>query len=128
MGKLLVTIGVVFTFILNLLSLSSCKNNQVYWKEGPYVVTDNSVIPNCRTLYHVDHGRLDHVKRIGSNERYIIIETDEVNSEYWFIDKTKDRHLMNAHEIVEGPYDIGAFNAIKIQKGVAKLDFKEEFE
>lgn len=101
--------------------------DNVYWKEGDYIITSNPVIPDCKSLYNIDHGRVDFVTKIGANENFIIIESKDQILEYWIINKTKDNQLKNPNEIVEGPFDSKEFIKIKAQKRISSLKFEEVF-
>ena len=99
----------------------------VFWKDGNYEISNDPVMPDCKSLYYTHHGRVSCVSKIGSNEKYIIVQSNEPNRKYWFINKAKDDYLLNDFEIVEGPYDLQTFNKLKIKKGIANLNFEEEF-
>ena len=101
--------------------------NGIYWKDGDYAVFEHPAEPDCKILCNRDHGRVNCVTKIGSNENYIIVESRGPNEKYWFIEKSRDDHLMNDFEIVEGPYDLQTFNEHKIQKGITNLNFDKEF-
>lgn len=101
--------------------------DNVYWKDGVYVIKDNPVISNCKSLYNIDHGRVDFVTKIGANENFIIIESKDQILEYWIINKTKDNQLKNPNEKVEGPFDSKEFIKIKAQNGISTLKFEKDF-
>lgn len=119
--------------------LSSCVDlgSRNVWKDGKFYVTDNPADPNCLTLYlEIDensgHGRVDYVKKIGSNKDYIIVfsQYNSGNSieEYWILDKKKDNHFLNSEEIMEAPLTKNEFERKKKLLGISDIEFEDEFD
>jgi hypothetical protein len=117
------------------LTLSGCFDilERTYWSDDNYVVWDNPGNPSCKTLYYdlngAGHGRANYVSQIGSNESFIIVETTKNGEkEYWILNKKEDEPLLNANEIMEGPFDLKMFHVRKEQLEISNLQFDERFE
>lgn len=72
--------------VLICLCLSSCVDlfERTYWSDDNYEVVDNSGDSSFKTLYYkLDNGggigRVDFIKKIGSDENFIILESANVN-------------------------------------------------
>jgi len=123
--------------ILLLVSLTSCLDRgRTYWSEDNYEVQDNPGEP-CKTLYYeledgAGIGRVDYVTKIGSNDRFLIIESiitsKNEKAQYWIIDKMKDKPTFNGGEIREGPLSLDSFKDRKKQLGIEGLTFEKEFD
>ena len=98
--------------ILLFIFLSGCSEK---WKDDKYSVSISPEDPSRLTLYisheTIQHGRIEWVKKIGSNSSYIIAE--DTNGKYWIIDKLKDQVNLNADEIVIGPLLLKEFEESK---------------
>lgn len=92
-------------FLLLIIALTGCFDIFTSTKKipGPYYLS-KSEIGSHWTLYYdlggAGHGRIDTVNKIGWTDNYIFAEN---NGSYYFLDKTKDKGLLNANEIVVGP-------------------------
>lgn len=124
------------TFFL-LFSLTSCLDwGRTYWSEDNYEVQDNPGIA-CKTLYYElgdgsGIGRVDYVSKIGSNDRFLIIESLDTSKngkvQYWIIDKKKDKPTFNGDEITDGPLSLDSFKTRKKQLGIESQTFEKEFD
>ena len=118
--------------------LTSCSDiiERTYWSDGNYVVWDDAANPSCKTLnYDINgsgHGRVECVTQIGSNERFIVVESiDDLKynkKEYWILDKKKDNPLLNSNEIMEGPFTQAQFNKRKRELGISNIEFEKEIK
>ncbi len=123
--------------ILTFFSLTSCLDwGRTYWSEDNYKVRNNPGEPS-KTLYYelgdgAGIGRVNYITKIGSNERFLIIESFDTSKnekcQYWIIDKKKDKPTFNGDEIREGPLSLGSFKARKKELGIGELTFEKEFD
>jgi len=122
-----------FIFILSII-LTSCFDlyEPIYWRDGKYSVSTSPSGPSCKDL-NIDitddgdeHGRVECVAKIGSNDKFIIVQS--TGDQYWIIDRIKDNPLLNANEIVQGPFNLNDFKNVKNKLGIRELDFSKEFE
>ena len=94
---------------------------------GPYYLS-KSETGIYWTLYYdlngAGHGRIDTVDKIGWTDNYIFAEND---SNYYFLDKTKDEGGLNANEIVIGPFRqdkfISMLDSLKIKGFIFQIRF-----
>lgn len=87
---------------------------------GPYYLSGDDT--NWSLYYDLDGagiGRIDSINRIGWTDKYIFAEN---NSNYFFLDKTKDNQYFNANDIVKGPFDYATFH--KMLDSLKISDFK----
>ena len=115
---------------LLIFTLSSCGDIFTPTKkiDGPYYLSE-SEDGNYWTLYYQlddssGHGRVDSVHKIGWTDNFIFVEN---NNRYYFIDKEKDQGLLNADEIVIGPFGHNQFvqmlDSLKLQNFSFQLSF-----
>ena len=76
-------------------------------------------------LGNAGHGRMDSVGKIGWTDKYIFAES---NSNYYFLDKTKDEGLLNANEIVVGPFGRREFEEMLDSLKIEDFEFEIEFD
>src|ERR1700758_4482744 len=95
-------------FILTFaLTLTSCFDlyEPTYWRDGKYSISTSATEPSCKDLdVDVDDdggaiGRVDCVTKIGSNDKFIIVQS--AGDKYWVVDRLKDNKFLNANEIVQ---------------------------
>lgn len=121
------------------MTLSGCFDifERTYWSNGDYSIWSNPGNISSKTLYYdlesgSGHGRVNYVSQIGSNDRYIVVESSnpelENEKQYWILDKSKDEPLFNADEIIEGPFDLKNFQLRKIELKINNLDFDKKIE
>lgn len=118
--------------------LTGCSDiiERTYWSDGNYVVWDDASIPSCKTLNYnmngVGHGRVKCVTQIGSNERFIVVQSINTlknnQKEYWILEKKKDGPLLNSNEIMEGPFTMILFNKRKSELGISDLYFDKKIK
>ena len=101
------------------------------WEDGPYYVTDEAA--GCPSLYieinsGAGHGRVSCLTAIGSNQTHIIAKTSEGMTQYWILDKRKDRPALNSDEIVEGPYSYNEFVNRKKKLKIKQLKFTHRWK
>ncbi len=122
--------------IILCLVISACDLfSSTYWEEDNYYIQNDSGSAFGKSLYYDlgdgnGIGRVEFVTKIGSGEKYLIIESQqktENKKDYWILDKTKDHRLFNASEIVEGPYTESDFLNKKSEYGIENLKFTQEF-
>jgi hypothetical protein len=108
---------------------------RTYWSDDHYSVWDNPGNISSKTLYYVldtgsGHGRVNYVSQIGSNKRYIVVEStkSKQEKEYWILDKSKDEPLLNADEIIEGPFNLTNFQLRKIELKINNLNFEKKIK
>jgi hypothetical protein len=99
------------------------------WVDANYYVADSPSEPSNKTLYIANnaggHGRIEWVKRIGRNQMFIIAESED--GLFWILDKTKDNELLNADQIVIGPFSKTEFQQKKIEMKISNLEFTDNF-
>ena len=128
MKKKRVIIGLIFSVLF----VSYILFNTPYWSDGEYKVIDHGGAEWIKTLYLENHGRVDYVSSIGSNDKYIIVKS--INSDknyltaYWIIDKSKDNLFLNSDEIVEGPLNLNEFVTQKEKYNISQLEFEKNWE
>jgi hypothetical protein len=124
---------------INSLVLTGCFDliEWKYWSDENYSVTINPGTASSKTLYYdLENnnaiGRVDFVKRIGSNKKYIIVESTKSEKDntiqYCILNKEKDSKYLNGDEIMEGPYSLLNFNKKKKELGISQLYFTNEFK
>ena len=124
--------NIILGLFFSILFVSYIIFNSPYWSDGEYNVTDNGGAAWIKTLYLENHGRVDYVSSIASNDKYIIVKS--INSDknnltaYWIIDKSKDNVFLNSNEIVEGPLNQNQFITQKEKYGISQLEFEENWE
>ena len=110
---------------LTFLMLFGCSNE---WKDGPYSTKLSPEDPSKITLY-IDtpdgnlHGRVEFVERIGSDSKFIIVQSK--NKQFWIIEKSKDAPILNANEIVIGPMLLDEFKLISFKMKINKITLNE---
>jgi len=124
-----------YIIVLSILTvLTGCFDlfHRTYWSDGQYTVEDDA--GNVyKTLYlnfpEGGIGRVKQVSKIGSDKKYIIIESFESNisneMQYWILNKEEDNKYYNADEIVEGPMDYITFKHRKEKLGIIDLKFEK---
>jgi hypothetical protein len=125
-------LGVIAVFIIGFFAwfLASPYWKYNEWSDGNYYVIDIMAIGNNELVYKLDNnssiGRVDNIKRIGSNSKFIISE--DTKSQFWILNKEKDDRYLNANEIVEGPYTYEEFQNQLTLKKVGEIEFEKSIE
>ncbi|MBK7668185.1 MAG: hypothetical protein IPJ32_13140 [Sphingobacteriaceae bacterium] len=95
------------------------------WRDGKYNVyeTDRAMALLMGDKEGDSGGayRVDSVAQIGSNDKFIIIQSEA--NKYWIVDKSKDTLRTNSKEIVLGPYTFDDFKKVKVKLGITGLEF-----
>lgn len=96
--------------------------------DGNYYLSP-SPANNGWTLYYDlgdgGHGRIDSVGKIGWTDKYIIAEN---KGNYYFLDKTKDEGLLNAEEIVIGPFGQDKFEKMLDSLHITNFKFDMQLD
>lgn len=102
-----------------------------YWESGDYVIWNSPGTPSCKTLYYdidgAGRGRVSCVLKIGENDEFIIVESDNGKKEFWILEKKKDNSFLNAEEIMLGPYNQKEFLKAKKELGINHIGFTDYF-
>jgi hypothetical protein len=94
---------------------------------GPYYLSENEGGNYWSLYFDLDDsglGRLDSVTQIGWTDNFIFAEN---NHQYYFIDKRKDEGLLNANEIVVGPFDRNQFEHMIDSLNLKNFTFQMSF-
>lgn len=114
-----------------MLTATSCFDayDLTFWEDGKYIVQTDPGDPMCKVLYLSKEKsgipRIDCISKIGSNDKYIIGQSED--KKYWLLDKSKDNWRLYQDEIVEGPLTLEQFETRKKDLSISTLTFTTYF-
>lgn len=91
---------------------------------GPYYLSEDENGMSWSHYYDLNAsgiGRIDSVNRIGWTDKYIFAEKE---SNYFFLDKTKDNQYFNSSDIVKGPFNYDTFHRMLDSLKLKEFEFQ----
>lgn len=95
-----------------------------YWNNNGYNLSSDPGRPGELSLTNPNSIVLaEFVSKIGGNEDYIIVESqNEKKTEYWIIKQKAEKNKR------EGPFNINEFEKRKIELSINEMKFEEKFK